>query len=385
MVPLDARIVPATEADWNTEYLDAIVSVGVVDGLDGAIRHIETHGSHHTDCIITENDAAAQRFLAEVDSAIVIHNASTQFADGGEFRLRRRDRHRDGADARARPHRARTIDHVQISHSRHGADSSVTAFGPVRLPPHAPGQKIGLFGGSFNPAHEGHRAASLLALKRLRLDRVWWLVSPGNPLKDTRQLVPHDLRTLAAQRLARHPRITVTNLEAHIGTRYTYDTIAYLKRRMPACHFVWLMGADNFIHFDRWYRWREIADLVPLAIIDRPGSTLKAAHARAAKALEGYRLEESDALLLPFGQPAGLRVSARAKVAFVIDGIKGERRPVESCSPETPWPTVQAKCVIRTWISVRPAAATMQAQMKRVSDIAARRPSDFLSRPKLDG
>jgi nicotinate-nucleotide adenylyltransferase len=186
------------------------------------------------------------------------------------------------------------------------------------LPPHAPGQKIGLLGGSFDPPHEGHRAASLLALKRLGLDRVWWLVSPGNPLKDTRYLTPHDLRAVAAQRFVRHPRIAVTNLEAHIGTRYTYDTIAYLKRRMPTCHFVWLMGADNFIHFHHWKRWRDIADLVPLAIIDRPGSTLKAAYSHAAKTLEGSRLEESDAALLPLCKPP----------AFVF--LHGPRSPLSS-------------------------------------------------------
>jgi len=194
----------------------------------------------------------------------------------------------------------------------------VTVLGPARLPPHAPGQKIGLLGGSFDPAHEGHRAASLLALKRLGLDRVWWLVSPGNPLKDTRYLAPLPARAAAARHLARHPRIAVTDFEAEAGTRFTYDTISYLKRRMPACHFVWLMGADNFIHFHRWKRWREIADLVPLAIIDRPGSTLKAAHSRAAKALEGARLEESDALLLPLCKPP----------AFVF--LHGPRSPLSS-------------------------------------------------------
>ncbi len=131
-------------------------------------------------------------------------------------------------------------------------------------------------------------------------------------------MAPHDLRTLAAQRVARHPRIVVTNLEAFIGTRYTYDTIAYLKRRMPACHLVWLMGADNFIHFHRWKRWRDIADLVPLAIIDRPGSTLKAAHSQAAVALEGCRLEESDAALLPYAEPP----------AFVF--LHGPRSPLSS-------------------------------------------------------
>jgi nicotinate-nucleotide adenylyltransferase len=200
----------------------------------------------------------------------------------------------------------------------HDAMRSVAAFGPVHLPPHAAGQKIGLLGGSFDPPHEGHRAASLLALKRLGLDRVWWLVSPGNPLKDTQHLAPLPERLLAARRLAHHPRIAVTDLEAEAGTRFTYDTVAYLKRRASQCHFVWLMGADNFIHFHRWKRWREIADLVPLAIIDRPGSTLKAAHSQAAKALEGMRLEESDARLLPLCQPP----------AFVF--LHGPRSPLSS-------------------------------------------------------
>ncbi len=122
----DPRVVPATEADWNTEYLDAIVSVGVVDGVNGALHHIATHGSHHTDCIITENNWAAERFLNEVDSAIVLHNASTQFADGGEFGFGAEIGIATGPDARAWADRPGTAHHLQISGSRHGADSSVT-------------------------------------------------------------------------------------------------------------------------------------------------------------------------------------------------------------------------------------------------------------------
>lgn len=166
------------------------------------------------------------------------------------------------------------------------------------LPPHAPGLRIGLFGGSFNPPHAGHRLASLVALKRLQLDRMWWIVTPGNPLKDNTALPPLAERMAAAKVLANHPRIDVTGFEAEIETHYTYDTIAYLKRRCPGVDFVWIMGADNLNGFHRWQRWREIAELVPLAIIDRPGSTLRAARSRAAIVLAHHRLAEENARLL---------------------------------------------------------------------------------------
>jgi nicotinate-nucleotide adenylyltransferase len=174
------------------------------------------------------------------------------------------------------------------------------------LPPHAPGLKVGLFGGSFNPAHEGHRAASLLALRRLGLDRVWWLVSPGNPLKDTSGLPPLDERVAAATHVAQDPRIAVTGFEETIGAHYTYQTILYLKARCRGVHFVWIMGADNLMNFERWKHWRTIAANVPIAIIDRPGSTLSATHARAALALSRYRHDESDARLFPLTPPPAM-------------------------------------------------------------------------------
>lgn len=174
------------------------------------------------------------------------------------------------------------------------------------LPSHVPGLKIGLFGGSFNPAHEGHRAASLLALRRLELDRVWWLVSPANPLKDLHELAPLDERLGAARDVAHHPRIVVTSIEAAIGARYTYETILYLKRRCPGVDFVWIMGADNLATFHRWKRWRFIAQSVPIAIIDRPGSTLSATHAPAAIALAPYRYDENDAPIFATAQPPAI-------------------------------------------------------------------------------
>ncbi len=166
----------------------------------------------------------------------------------------------------------------------------------VPLPPHAPGLRIGLFGGSFNPPHEGHLLVAKTALRRLKLDRIWWLVTPGNPLKDTSGLPSQAERMAACRAMIGHePRIIVTGIEAQIGTRYTQETIAFLKARCPGAHFVWLMGADNLAGFHRWQKWREIAQAVPMAIIDRPGSTLRAISSRAARTFAGHRLDEREA------------------------------------------------------------------------------------------
>ena len=160
------------------------------------------------------------------------------------------------------------------------------------LPPHAPGMRIGLFGGTFDPPHAAHLAASLLAMKRLKLDRLWWLVTPGNPLKDTRGLQPLARRIAAARALANHPRIDVTGLEAVINTRYTYDTLEFLVRRCPGVRFVWVMGADNLRSLSRWQNWRGISNLLPIAVVDRMGSSLYATGSRCALALARYRLPE---------------------------------------------------------------------------------------------
>lgn len=174
----------------------------------------------------------------------------------------------------------------------------------VRLPPAARGLRIGLFGGSFNPAHQGHVLASLTALRRLGLDAVWWLVTPGNPLKNNRGLPSLGARVDAARALVGcHPGIQVTGVEAQLGTRFTAQTLAALKRRCPGARFVWLMGADNLAQFDRWRGWRRIAAMMPIAVIDRPGATHKAVRSRAAVALERWRMDETDALLLPTEPP----------------------------------------------------------------------------------
>jgi len=171
------------------------------------------------------------------------------------------------------------------------------------MPPHAPGMKIGLFGGSFNPPHDAHRLVALTALKRLGLDAVWWLVSPGNPLKVGRGLAPLDERIAAARRLAGHPRIHVTGIEAALGTRFTFDTIAQLKARCRGVHFVWIMGADNLAQFHLWQNWRGIAAMLPMAVVDRPGAGLKAAAGVAAQSLSRHRLSEGEGPLLATAPP----------------------------------------------------------------------------------
>lgn len=174
----------------------------------------------------------------------------------------------------------------------------------IRLPPHAPGMRIGLFGGTFDPPHAAHVGASLLAMKRLKLDRVWWLVTPGNPLKDTRGLASLEKRISAARTLTRrHPRIDISGFEAVIKTRYTYDTLMFLKRRCPGVKFVWLMGADNLRSFYRWQKWRGIAASVPIAVVDRMGTSLYATAGRAGQALLRFRLPEQAAATLPDHAP----------------------------------------------------------------------------------
>jgi nicotinate-nucleotide adenylyltransferase len=165
--------------------------------------------------------------------------------------------------------------------ARHGR-SILRAPGPV-----ARGLRIGLLGGSFNPAHDGHLHASEVALKQLGLDYVWWLVSPQNPLKPEQGMTEFGERLAAAKRFAHHPRIVVTGIEADLGTRYTIDTLNALKHRFPQIRFVWLMGTDNLVQFPRWQAWQAIAGLVPIAVVTRPGTALSARCAKAAIRFRG--------------------------------------------------------------------------------------------------
>jgi nicotinate-nucleotide adenylyltransferase len=166
------------------------------------------------------------------------------------------------------------------------------------FPAHGAGLRIGLLGGSFNPPHEGHRHVAMLALRRLALDRVWLLVTPANPLKTRKGLASLEARVAATREVTSHARIDVTGVEAALGSDLTVDTITALSSRLPRLRFVWIMGGDNLASFHHWRRWRRIADLVPIAVIDRPGATHAALRSPAASALERFRIPESEAPML---------------------------------------------------------------------------------------
>lgn len=154
-------------------------------------------------------------------------------------------------------------------------------------------RRIGLLGGSFNPAHDGHRDISLAALAYLDLDEVWWLVSPQNPLKPQKGMAPFSERLASAQDVADHPRIKVTDIESKLGIRYTADTLRKLVTRFPSCRFVWLMGADNLAQIASWADWTRIFHLTPIAVFDRPTYTIKALTSLAARRFRRSRRREA--------------------------------------------------------------------------------------------
>ncbi len=176
---------------------------------------------------------------------------------------------------------------------------TVSPYAPYPLP----SQRVGVLGGSFNPAHDGHRHISLVAMKRLNLDHIWWLVTPQNPLKPRNSTAALNDRLAGARRTARHPRIIITDIEAHFGTTYSIDTVTHLQNRYPHTRFVWLMGADNFIQLPRWKRWTDLMARIPVAVIARPGYHLKAGLSQAACRYQASRLTEQRMGLLATMKP----------------------------------------------------------------------------------
>ena len=164
-------------------------------------------------------------------------------------------------------------------------------------------RRIGLLGGSFNPAHEGHRAISLEAIRRLDLDQVWWLVSPQNPLKPSQGMADLQTRVSVAKRVVgTHPKLTVTDLEQRLGTRYSVDTVKRLLRRGRA-DFVWLIGADNLAQLPEWRSWRQLVNLVPIAVFDREPYSYRALAGRVARAFAAHRIRVRDASRLVRAHP----------------------------------------------------------------------------------
>ncbi|MDO5622060.1 MAG: nicotinate-nucleotide adenylyltransferase [Paracoccus sp. (in: a-proteobacteria)] len=184
------------------------------------------------------------------------------------------------------------------------------------------GARIGLLGGSFDPAHAGHVFISEQALKRFGLDQVWWLVTPGNPLKQHGP-APLEQRLVWARKLVGHPRIRITALEAEFGTRATIDTIRALQRHWPKLRFCWLMGADNLVQFNRWEDWREIAARVPIGVLARPGSRLRARLSSAARYMRRNYLSERAAFGLGAAMPPAWAMVNIPMVSHSSSAIRG--------------------------------------------------------------
>ncbi len=162
------------------------------------------------------------------------------------------------------------------------------------------GMRVGLFGGSFNPPHDGHVLVAETAIRRLQLDQVWWMVTPGNPLKSHKELANLETRVQLSRKICEDPKIKITAFEAAHNLQFTAETLDFVKRRNQGVNFVWLMGADNLANFHLWQNWQYIAKQFPIAVIDRPGSTLAYLSSRMAKTFAHARIDETDAKRLPF-------------------------------------------------------------------------------------
>ena len=199
---------------------------------------------------------------------------------------------------------------------------------PATVRPGREWGRIGLLGGSFNPAHAGHLHISEVALKRLGLDAVWWLVSPQNPLKSSDGMAPLAERMASAHAAARHPRILVTDMEQAFGSTYTAVTLQKMRRRFPRARFVWLMGADNMRQIPRWKRWGAIFETTPVAVIARPEYVWNAMHGKAARRYERARLgERSASALARRNPPAWIYLTTRLHPASATEIRAGRQSP----------------------------------------------------------
>jgi nicotinate-nucleotide adenylyltransferase len=180
-----------------------------------------------------------------------------------------------------------------------------SSFGSIKVKPPLvlPGQRIGVMGGTFNPPHAAHLLISRTALRRLALDQIWWVVTPGNPLKDNDELPGLAGRMELCRRLAAEGRVRITGFEEDLRTPYTAVTLAFLRQRFPAVRFIWIMGVDNLATFHRWQHWREIAASMPIAVVDRPGWRLRALASRGAHALRRAYVPEARSATLALHRP----------------------------------------------------------------------------------
>jgi nicotinate-nucleotide adenylyltransferase len=183
--------------------------------------------------------------------------------------------------------------------------SAVAGFGSlkVKTPFVLPGQRVGILGGTFNPPHAGHVLISLTTLKRLQLDQLWWVVTPGNPLKSNGDLPDLESRMKACRAMMTDPRIVVTGFEAELGTPYTAATLGFILKRHPGVHFLWVMGADNLASLHRWQHWRDIMEMMPIAVVDRPGWRHRSLAAKASVTYSRFYVPEIRAAELPLMKP----------------------------------------------------------------------------------
>jgi nicotinate (nicotinamide) nucleotide adenylyltransferase len=294
-----ASVKPASEDDWSTEYLDAIVSMRVVDGVDEAMDHIARYGSQHTEAIIT----GQWRHGGDISAHGRFGDCAAQCLDAicrwRGVRLRRRDRHRHGQAACAGAGRRRTAHHLQVPGAGQRADAALM----LRLPPFGHGQRIGLFGGSFNPGASRplHGGALCDEAPAAGLGVVAGFAA--EPAEGPSETGEYGKRLAYTRRIARHPRFIVTDLEEQIHTRYTAQTLEALKGAFTRGHFVWIMGADSLANLHRWHHWTDIMESLPIAVLARPGYSIRALQSPAATRFAAARVPQHLAASLATRKP----------------------------------------------------------------------------------